>query len=353
MWKENAILREDLEGVLRCPSIPWEALAGKTVFVTGATGLIGTNLVSALLYADQKLQLGLRVVALVRSRERAEKKFAGQLQDGCRLEFAVGDVDALPAIEGDLDYVIHAASPTSSAYFAQHPVETVRTAVLGTSSMLKLARDKQAKSFLYLSSMEVYGTPQSSEPITEDYPTTVDTMSPRSSYPTAKLMCENLCVCYASEYGVPAKVIRLAQTFGVGVLPDDGRVFAQFARAAVSRENIVLQTTGESERAYLYTADAVSAILTVLLRGKTGEAYNASNASTFCSIVEMAELVAQQVAGGEIRVEFRLDPAAAKGVYSPPHHLNLCADKLRGLGWEPTRGLKEMYERMIESRRDD
>lgn len=351
MWTENAILREDLKSIAANRAIPWEKLAGKTVLVTGATGLIGANLISALVYADREKQLGLTVLALVRSREKAEAKFAGQLKDSAALQLLEGGVETLPEISGPVDYIVHAASPTASAYFVQHPVETIRTAVLGTSNMLKLARDKNSEGLVYLSSMEVYGAPKTAEPIRENYPTAVDSMSVRSSYPQAKLMCESLCACYASEYQVPAKVIRLAQTFGVGVKLDDGRVFAQFARAAVNREDIVLQTAGTSERAYLYTADAVAAILTVLLCGEPGQAYNAANPATFCSIVEMADLVAGQIADGGIRVEIRLDPDGASK-YSPPHHYNLCADKLMALGWKPTRGLKEMYERMIESGRN-
>lgn len=347
MWLENRIFREDLEQIANSAFIPWDQLRRKTVLVTGATGLIGSTLVSALLYAGKTRQLDLKVCALVRSEEKARAKFAGALAESCPLTFAVGSVDALPEIDGKVDYIVHAASPTASAFFVQHPVDTVRTAVLGTENMLRLAQEKGASGFVYLSSMEVYGAPAKAEPIREDYPTTVNTMAVRSCYPTAKLMCENLCVCYGAQYGVPAKVVRLAQTFGAGVLLNDNRVFAQFARAAMEREPIVLQTTGESSRAYLYTADAAAAILTVLLKGVSGEAYNAANAETYCSIVEMAHMVADAFADGDVRMELHDDPAQL-AKYSPVHHLMLNADKLCALGWRPTHDLKEMYTRMID-----
>ena len=132
-------------------------------------------------------------------------------------------------------------------------------------------------------------------------------MKVRTSYPESKRMCESLCTAYASQYSVPVKVLRLTQTFGPGVRYDDGRVFAEFARCAIERRNIVLHTDGATRRSYLYTADAVSAILTVLLKGIAGEAYNAANEATFCSIREMAQLVCSECAGGKIGVEIQLE----------------------------------------------
>lgn len=347
MWTETPVFKEDLEMICAQACIPWKALQSRTVLVTGATGLIGSQTVSALLYANQKWHLGLTVLALVRSEEKAQQKFGAQLAQCSNLRLVVGTVEQLPEIDGPVDYIVHGASPTASAYFVQHPVDTIRTATAGTSKLLELAREKKSAGFVYLSSMEVYGTPSDDAPLPETAGTTVDTMSARNCYPEAKRLCETMCAAYCAQYEVPAMVVRLAQTFGPGVEPDDGRVFAEFARCARDGRDIVLNTTGESKRCYLYTADAVSAILTLLLAGAPGQAYNAANAITYCSICEMAEMVAKQVAKPEIQVQIKLN--AEKSVkYLPPHHLNLKTDKLAALGWHPTRDLREMYLRMMQ-----
>lgn len=346
MWTENKVFLEDLESITQASYIPWEKLQGKTVLVTGGTGLIGSTLINSLLYANWKMSLNLQVLALMRNREKAENMFSKQLQENLPLHFIMGTVENLPNIEQPVDYIIHGASPTASAFFVEHPVETIETNVKGTSRLLQLAKEKKSAGFVYLSSMEVYGAPLSDQVIDETQGTTLDTMIVRSCYPEAKRVCESLCASYAQEYGVPAFSVRLAQTFGPGVVKDDARVFAEFARCAVQHHDIVLQTQGTSKRCYLYTADAVTAILTVLLSGQSGEAYNAANPETYCSIVEMAQMVVLKLAQGDIKVKFSIDEDSGKK-FCPPHHLNLGINKINNLGWKASRGLLDMYRRMI------
>ena len=340
--KMNDIFSEDMLQIAASPSIDWEKLAGKTIFVTGATGLIGRTLVSALLYANDEKQLGLRILALVRNEEKAAAIFGRP----AALEYIVGTIEELPSVSSAVDYVIHGASPTASRFFTEHPVETICAGTIGTMNVLELAREKGVKSFVYLSSMEVYGAPQTDAPIPETQGTTVDTMAVRSCYPEAKRISEALCAAYASEYGVPAAAIRLAQTFGPGIAADENRVFAEFARCAMTGKDIVLQTAGTSRRCYLYTADAVAAILTVLLRGTPGEVYNAANPETYCSIAEMAKTVAENLAVSPISVRFPPEGEHDKK-YPPTHRLNLDVSKIEKLGWKPTRNLTDMYRRMM------
>lgn len=347
MWTETSVFKEDLETICTEPSIDWEKLRCRTILVTGATGLIGSQIVSALLYASREKRLGVEVLALVRNKQKAERQFYAQLSDCKNLHFVEGNVERMPAVEGPVDYIVHGASPTASAYFVQHPVDTIRTAVQGTQNLLELARTKQSAGFVYLSSMEVYGAPHDDAPLYEDAGTTVDTMSARSCYPEAKRLCEAMCAAYCAQYKVPAVAARLAQTFGPGVAPDDGRVFAEFARCARDGRDIVLNTTGESKRCCLYTADAVSAILTLLTVGTPGQAYNAANPSTYGSIYEMGIMVAQEIAGGRISVHVQVDEEKSKN-YPPAFHLNLQIDKLQALGWNPTKGLQEMYLGMMQ-----
>jgi len=344
MSTNQDVLQEDLAAISQADYIFWDKFKGQSVLVTGGTGLIGSTLIKALCYASTVKGLQVKIFALVRNLEKAERMLGPENES---LHFIKGSVEDLPAINVPVDYIIHGASPTASLFFVQHPVETIQIAVKGTSNLLELAREKAVKSFVYLSSMEVYGAPQADTLIPESQGCTLDSMAVRSCYPIAKRLCENLCASYAQEYHVPAKVIRLAQTFGPGVLKDDKRVFAEFARDAMEGKDIVLQTSGTSKREYLYTADAVTAILTVLFSGQNGEAYNAGNPETYCSIVEMARMVAEQVASGAIKVCFSCTENNDTSKFSPSHHLHLNVSNLERLSWKPTKSMKEMYLRLI------
>lgn len=346
MSTNQDVLQEDLAAISQADYISWDKIKGKNVLVTGGTGLIGSTLIKALCYSSKVKNLQVKIFALVRNLEKAERMLGHENES---LHFIKGSVENLPAINVPIDYIIHGASPTASLFFVQHPVETIQIAVKGTSNLLKLAREKAVKSFVYLSSMEVYGAPQADTLIPESQGCTLDSMTVRSCYPIAKRLCENLCASYAQEYHVPAKVIRLAQTFGPGVLKDDKRVFAEFARDAMEGKDIVLQTSGTSKRDYLYTADAVTAILTVLLTGQNGEAYNAGNPKTYCSIVEMARMVAERFGKGKCKIQKKSRKSdGSEKKYSPAHNLNLNVHNLISLGWHPSYSLVDMYERMIE-----
>lgn len=349
MWIETLVFQEDLESIAQADYIPWEQLRGKTCLITGATGLIGYTLTSALLYAGWKKQLDLTVVALVRDVEKAKQKFAAQLSQGFPLRFVQGDVENFPPMDGPVDYVIHGASPTASKYFVEHPVETIHTAVIGTMNLMRLAKDKQCQGFVYLSSMEVYGSVEEESPLHENNLGYLNPLAVRSCYPESKRLCEALCAANASEYDLRAMSVRLAQTFGPGVDANDNRAFAEFMRCARQGRDIVLQTPGDSKQPYIYTMDAASAILTVLLKGEKGQAYNAVNSETYCSIAEMARLVAAHFSAEQpVTVKIAASEESMKK-YPPKRCWNLSADALVALGWKQTKGLVQMYRAMIES----
>ena len=164
----------------------------------------------------------------------------------------------------------------------------------------------------------------------------------------AKRMAEHLCCSYAAQYGVNAMICRLAQTFGPGVRADDKRIFAYLARCVLSGKNIELATSGAKKNMYLYTADAVTAILTILLRGQSGEIYNAANPETYCSVKEMAQAVAEEFGNGEISVKTNVG-SGGTAKYPPDTFLKLDIRKLQELGWRPAVDLMGMYGRMLSA----
>ena len=314
----------------------FEELKNTTVLVTGATGLIGQNLVKKLLLLDA------RVVAVIRDKAKADKLFGNDE----RITYIIKDIVNLQPEKMEVDYIIHGASNTASKAFISEPVHVINIALEGTKRTLEIARLSNVKGYIFLSSMEVYGTPSTDEKIDEMHNTNLYTMSPRSSYPESKRMCESLCAAYASQYAVPTKVIRLTQTFGPGVQYHDNRVFAEFARCVIEQRDIVLHTKGSTKRSYLYTEDAVDAVLTVLLKGKVCEAYNAANEETYCSILQMAKLVAEECAEGKINVIVEEKDISSFG-YSPNLCMNLDTGKIKNLGWGPSVDLVNMYHNMI------
>ncbi|MCD7831478.1 MAG: NAD(P)-dependent oxidoreductase [Firmicutes bacterium] len=323
-----------------------ERLSGKIVLVTGATGLIGTTIIKRLLaFNEQSEDSPIQIIAAVRNEEKARRCF----EKNENLRFWVNDICTLKPESRNINFIIHAASQTASKSFVTAPIETIKTAIVGTRNVLELARQNPVEGVVYLSSMEVYGSPTTDKKIMEDCGTSLDSMTVRSCYPESKRMCECLCSSYAAEYGIPAKAVRLTQTFGPGVDYSDGRVFAEFARNAIEGKDIILHTKGETKRSYLYTEDAVEAILTVLLKGCSSEAYNAANEATYCSIYEMACLVAEKCSAKRLNVIIRDENDSTMRGYAPTLHMNLDTSKLQGLGWKPTIGLEQMYNNMIES----
>lgn len=336
----EACSQQELQGIGKDNAEIFAELNSKNIFVSGATGLIGSTLIKAIVTNAPSA----KIIAFVRDECKAKKVFKNYEQN---ITFVTGDIREPVVFDGHVDYVIHAASETSSKAFVEAPVSIIDIALSGTKNMLDFSRQKNAQGFVYLSSMEVYGTPHNDDKIFEDHGTDLDTMNVRTSYPESKRLCESLCTAYASQFQVPAKVVRLTQTFGPGVQYNDGRVFAEFSRCVIENRDIVLHTKGETKRSYLYTLDAASAILTVLTKGKPAEAYNAANEATYCSIYEMAQMIAQKIALGKIQVKIEESDISSFG-YAKTLRMNLDTSKLRKLGWQAKTGLSDMFARTIQ-----
>lgn len=335
---ERTVTR-DIKDILSDQSIDWETFRSSNVLVTGATGLIGSLFIRTLLANNHKG----KVFAVVRDLSKA-KSLIGE--DVVWITGNIRDPIVLPGEH--IDYILHAASITSSRVMVESPVETLLTAIEGTRNALDLAVEKKVKGFLYLSSMEVYGTVlESQNPITEEKMGFVDISSPRSSYPGGKRACELLVNSYYHQYGVPVRVARLAQTFGAGVPMSDQRMSMQFAKSVVEKKDIVLHTLGKSISNVCYTADVIKAIFVLLQKGKDGEAYNVCNASESRSVEEIAHMVAEKVSGGTIGVIFDISPSNDFG-YAPDSVMRMSADKIKSLGWAPSVNLEEGYIRLVE-----
>ncbi|MGN1114586.1 MAG: NAD-dependent epimerase/dehydratase family protein [Oscillospiraceae bacterium] len=345
---DDLILQDDLDKIITAKSIPWEILKNKTVLVTGATGLIGSQIVLSLLNANAEKNLNLTVLAVIRNIQKADKLF--EYADKSVLKYIVQDIQKPLEVSDPVDYIIHGASVTSSKDFVDYPVETIMTAIGGTKNVLELAKAKNIKGMVYLSSLEVYGVVDFNiDSVNELTFGTIDPMSVRSSYSEGKRMVECLCASYAKEYNLPIMVARLCQTFGAGVNYSDNRVFAQFARSIIEGKDIVLKTDGSTERNYCYIRDAIIGILIVLLKGTSGEAYNIANKNTLITIRGMAELLIEKYPESGSKLVFDIAEDITKLGYNPKVKINLNSYKLEQLGWSAEVDLTEMFDRLISS----
>ena len=317
-----------------------DLLVNSSFLVTGATGLIGSTLVHCLL----ALNRGIDITCPVRNIAKAKDMYGEEAERihfiECNLTEYLNNLR-----EKDIcQYIGHCASPTAGKYMTEHPVETYMLAINSTHAILEYAKKTKAN-VVYVSSLEYYGQNLDDKEIKEDIQGYVDNTDPRSSYPLGKRSAEFLCYAYSHQYDVNVTVARLTQTFGAGVSSDDNRVFAQFVRSIIKGTDIVLHTKGESAKPYCYTTDCASAILTILLKGAKGEAYNVANQNTYISICEMAEFLRDNFKP-EINVIIEEHPEMG---YAPVTKLHLSSEKLMELGWKPQYDLKEMFGRLVES----
>ncbi|MXV51701.1 NAD-dependent epimerase/dehydratase family protein [Pedobacter sp. HMF7647] len=343
----NRIIEEDLSSIYNA-NIDWKLFTNKTVLITGASGFLPAYMVETLLYVNKVSPgINIKVIALVRNKEKAEQKFKEHLSNR-HLEILVQDVCTPVTISAKIDYIVHAASQASPKYYGIDPVGTLSPNVLGTINMLQLAKEKKVVSFLYFSSAEVYGqVAENCNPVKESYYGLLDPMQLRACYGESKRMGENICVSYYHQFGVPVKVARPFHTYGPGMQLDDGRVYADFLRNVINNENIEVTSDGSAKRAFCYLSDATIGFLTVLLSGNVGEAYNVGNPFAEHSISELADILAQirknplSVIRKAVNIKGYIQSSLARNTPD--------ISKMIALGWIPQIGVFEGFKRTYQS----
>ena len=345
----NTLVKEDFEALIDSDYIDWSEFEHASIFITGATGQIGSLLTKLFLYYRKSRGTDTNIIIFARNEEKVNALFGDAVGEDY-FSVVYGDIVDQIILSKDVDYIFHCASVTTSKFMVEHPVELIRIGVFGTENVMELARAKQVKKVVYFSSMEAFGqTREEDNPITEEKLGYIDCLSVRSSYSEGKRMCECLCASYAKEYGVPVTIARLGLIFGAGVSRNESRVFASFARSVLAGEDIVLHTAGNSVGNYCYTKDALGGLLCLALKGKVSEAYTIVNENTVMRVKEMAQVVIDAVGSGKEKLTFDIPEDALTFGYAPDTNMRLSSAKLRGLGWKPTVDLKEMYQRMCKS----
>lgn len=314
-----------------------DKIKGSTVMVTGATGLIGSAVADLLAAAgrsedDRQQEAGaVRVLAACRDEEKFRERFGGS-GNNKNIEFVHYDAQETVELATVPDYIIHCAGNSHPESFRKEPAETLIGSITGLDNLFKFARkNKRIKRILYVSSSEVYGSRKGSELYKEDDYCYLDFLNSRACYPSGKRAAETLCSCYIEEYGMDAVVVRPGHVYGPTQTASDSRAASQFFRDVMQGKDIVMKSSGMQLRSYCHVLDCASAILTVLLEGACGEAYNISNPDSVVTIRDMAECIAG-CAGR--RVIFQEAGEAEKKGFNFMSCSALDAGKLLKLGWK-------------------
>jgi dTDP-glucose 4,6-dehydratase len=347
----QTVLEEDIQAVVK-RDLPWERLSGCRVVVTGAGGFLGGYVVRTLLALHRlgKVSQPLKVVAMVRDVARGKARFA-DLQDAAQPELLHWDLTTIGVPNlGSAHYVIHAASQASPRFYGIDPVGTLLPNTVGTASLLEaLRRCHDPRGLMFVSSSEVYGAVPDASLLPETRYGVVDPTTVRACYAESKRAGEAMCVAWHHQYQLPTFIVRPFHTYGPGLTPEDGRVFADFTFNVLRNENIVMNSDGSARRAFCYASDAIAGFLTVLLKGDVAIPYNVANSSAELSVMELAEMLVGLFPEKQLQVDRRFD-SSAKG-YLPSAYNRLIPDttRLESLGWTPSVAPAQGFKRMIEA----
>ena len=341
---DNKLYMEDLEYVSGL-QLPWDKLQGKSILVSGATGLIGSFLVDVLMQKN-KTGLGCKVYAVSRNAEKAAGRFSNW--SGSPLLKLVSR-DIREPLEGDVtgtvDYVLHLASNTHPLQYSTDPIGTITTNIIGLQNMLEFAVKHHASRFAFASSNEIYGENRGdTELFPEGYCGYINCNTMRAGYPESKRCGEALCQAYRAQKGLDVVIPRLTRSYGPTMLMTDTKAVSQFIRKGIAEEDIVLKSAGTQYYSYTYAGDAVSGLLTVLLKGADGEAYNIADERSDIMLKDLAAAIAG-IAGK--KVVFEIPDAVEAAGYSTATKARLDGSKLKTLGWEARYDIQSGMRRTV------
>ncbi len=364
----NKLYKEDVRRVAGLPLL-WEKLQGRALMLSGASGMIGSFLVDVIMQKNES-GLSCHVYALGRDPERLEKRFSGW-EGSSFLHFIPYDVkcpikavptdqeasdrgspkpDEMPETDerlfpSHMDYILHLASNTHPVQYATDPIGTITTNLTGLQNMLDYAEHAKAVRVLFASSNEIYGENRGDvELFTEDYCGYIDPNSLRAGYPESKRCGEALCQAYRKAKGMDIVIPRLTRSYGPTMLMTDTKAISQFIKKGVAGEDIILKSEGTQLYSYTYVADAVSGLLTILLSGKDGEAYNIADEASDIMLKDLADIIASEAGK---KVVFELPDATESAGYSKATKARLDGSKCKALGWKPHYEIREGLERTI------
>lgn len=364
MKTASDVVSSDFEYMCHRLREEFASLSGTRLLITGGGGFLGYYLVQVILHWNSTRGTGTPVQLTVYDNfVRGVPAWLSALSGNSHLAVVKHDMARpLPPAIGDFDYIIHAASIASPTYYRKHPIETMDANVHGLRSLLEYALDQQRKGrpirgFLFFSTSEIYGDPTTENiPTPETYRGNVSCTGPRACYDESKRYGETLCVNFAQQFGLPIRTARPFNNYGPGLKITDRRAVPDFARDVLGGRDIVLYSDGSPTRTFCYVADAVVGYYKILVRGRSGEAYNIGVEGPEVSIAEVAERVARHARdlfGYRGSVRFEVSPEKDYLVDNPNRRCPIITKARKELAYEPTITLDDGLIRSLLWYRDN
>ena len=300
------------------------------ILVTGGAGFLGSFL------CEQLIQQGHDVLALD-NLFTGNKRNIAHLLDNQKFEFVRHDV--VEPILLEVDWIFNLACPASPVHYQHNPVKTIKTCMLGAINMLGLAKRVKAR-ILQASTSEIYGDPEV-HPQVEDYWGSVNPIGPRSCYDEGKRVAETLMSDYRRQNGVDTRIVRIFNTYGPRMHPEDGRVVSNFIVAALRNNPLVLYGDGEQTRSFCYVSDMIKGIMQMMQQEHCPGPINLGNPGEF-TIRELAEQVVELT---NSRSQITYQPAREDDPGRRRPNIQLAKEQL---SWEPTVPLKEGLRHTIQ-----
>ena len=337
MLKNNKIISEDINHILET-DLPWKNFKNKVVLITGGNGFIASYMLKALLKANTRYKLNLKLISIIRKESKSNLK--DPILEVIKEDLCDLNIQKIPKA----DIIIHAASIASPCFFEKEAVDIIKTNTLATIKLLEIAK-KISEKFLYISSGEVYGEIENyNSEIEENYYGKINHLNKRSVYAESKKIGELICNSYSSSKKLKIFIARPFHTYGPGIKLNDGRVFADFVNAVVNKKDIILKSKGNSKRPFCYISDAIIALFTILLKGSNSNAYNIANPNCEIKIKDLALILSNIIPEKRVNIKFSYE----KNMSNPLIRQKVSIDKMKNLNWIPRVGINEGFTKTIK-----
>ncbi len=349
---QSKIIEEDIENIAKGIAPISKAFSGRTLLITGGAGFLGNYFIGVIDFLNKNvLDKPCKIISV----DNFVTGVKYRIEEGPNFRAIRHNIKEPLKIDGDVDYIIHAAGIASPKFYRELKIETIDVATMGTKNMLELAHEKNAKSMLFFSSSEVYGDPDPKfVPSPETYNGNVSCIGPRANYDESKRLGETLCIAYFETYNVPVKMVRPFNVYGPGMRLDDYRVIPNFVSSVFNGKPLPVYGSGNNTRTFCYISDAITGFLKVLLSDFNGEPFNVGNDQDEITIEMLANIIAG-IFGNKVKIEKNqgINDAYSKG--DPKRRCPDLAKIKTKLGYDAKvdlrTGLKRFIQWAEESRR--